>query len=250
MKPMRLRRGFVGGLLLTLLLTNVAAAGKPSQDAFYRIDPAVLRDAAGDVQRTDGGGPYALSQIRTAFVHDFATSQPDNDGLTQTQDYFYMDTGAGGARTTFLSSALASAAEFGLGSTQDIRCHNGYFFFQSAVTPEWYQQLGAVGSSVKGWGTTGCYTADDRGYHLVYPGHSTTATAGECLTMTQSGVDTLTLTAPAGGVVDPLGTSCSATVYSFQIVDGTKTFTLLGQEGAPYELALSLPPMKGRSGKR
>lgn len=244
-----LRGGFAGGLLLSLVLATAAGAARPAKDQFLPLDPTALRDAAGDVQLSDGGGPYALSDIRTAFVHDFATSQPDDNGTTQTQDYFYLDTGAGGSRTTLLSSSLASTNESGLGSTQDIRCHTGYFFFQSAVTPEWYQELGPVGSSVKGWGTTGCYTAADRGYHLVYPGHTQSA-AGECLTMTQSGTDTLTLTAPSGGAIDPLGTSCAATVYSFAIVDGTKRFTLLGTESAPFELTLTLPPMKGKSGKR
>lgn len=246
----RLRRGVAAGLLLSVLLANAAAAAKPARDQFYPLDPTTLRDATGDVQLSDGGGPYALSQIRTAFIHDFATSQPDDDGTTQTQDYFYLDTGAGGARTTLLSSALASTSEFGLGSSQDIRCYNGYFFFQSAVTPEWYQELGPVGSSVKGWGTTGCYTAEDRGYHLVYPGHTAGGPAGECLTMTQSGADTLTLTAPSGAAIDPLAASCAATVYSFAIVDGTKRFTALGTESAPFELSLTLPPTRGKSGKR
>lgn len=69
--------------------------------------------------------------------------------------------------------------------------------------------------------------------------------------MAQTGTDTLTMTAP-NGLDDPLSASlsCSAEVYSFVIVDGKKIFTSLGRESAPYELTLSLPPLKGKSGKR
>lgn len=248
----RLLTGIVIGLVLSVVGGSTAFAAKPVQDSVYQIDPTVLRDASGDVQQSDGLGPYAASQVGTAVLGDFATSTPDRDGSTRTQDYFMFTSGIGSSRTTFLSSDLASAAHYGLGSTQSIRCdYYGYFFFESAVTPDWYQQLGAVGNSVKGWGTTGCYTAPDRGYHLVYPGHTAGSTAGECLTMTQSGTDTLTLTAPSS-LSDPLASppACSAQVSSFVITDGVKTFTLLGTESAPFELQLGLPPMKGKSGKR
>lgn len=239
-------------LALALVGGTSASAGKPPQDVSYTIDPIGMRDGAGDVQQSDGLGSYAASQVGTATLGDFATSAPDQDGGTRTQDYFMFTTGIGGSRTTFLSSDLVSAAHHGLGSTAAVRCdYYGYFFFESAVTPDWYQKLGPVGSSVKGWGTTGCYTASDRGYHLVYPGHTAGSTAGECLTMTQTGTDTLTLTAPAS-LSDPLTPSptCGAEVYSFVITNGVKDFTLLGTESAPFELTLTLPPTKGKSGKR
>ena len=248
----RLMRGLGGATLLCFLWSGAASAGKPARDNFYSVDPAVMRDASGDVQQSDGLGPYAAAEVGTSLLRDFATSVPDRDGNSRTQDYFYFGSGEGGARTTFLSSDLASAAEFGPGSTQPVRCaHYGYFFFESAVTPDWYQELGETGSSVKGWGTTGCYTASDRGYHFVYPGHTSGSTVGECLTMTQTGPDTLTLTAP-GSVNDPFSPapSCSAEVARFVINDGKKTFTPLGLESAPFELTLTLPPVKGNSGKR
>lgn len=248
----RLLKAIGVGLVVSLVGGSSAMAGKPAHDSVYQIDPTVLRDASGDVQQSDGLGPYAASQVGTAVLGDFATSAPDQDGSTRTQDYFMFTSGIGGSRTTFLSSNLASTAHYGLGSTQSIRCdYYGYFFFESAVTPDWYQQLGPVGNSVKGWGTTGCYTAPDRGYHFVYPGHTAGSTAGECLTMTQSGTDTLTLTAPSS-LSDPLSPSptCGAEVYSFVITNGVKDFTLLGTESAPFEIALGLPPTKGKSGKR
>ena len=225
--------------VLVLGVASAASARPPwerTSDEYIMADTTTIADAAGNIVTSDGVGPYSLSEVRTAYVHDFRPSVGDIEDATQTQDVLYFSTDFDGARFSYFNDTFASAAAFGPGSTEPIRCRSNYLYFESASTPDWYEQVQA-GDEVNGWGAMGCYTYETGGYYAFYRAEPLGPLAGECLKARLSGEDTVIVEAPSDSLP---GTGCIADIYSFDNAGGTWQFETLGVSVAPFQFALDL----------
>lgn len=249
------RKAVVGVLAMAALVPNAASGAPPPQrEKIETIQSSTLRgDAAQDVVLNDGLGAYLASEMAASYVRNLIPSVADGDSNTQNQDRLFVMTEAGGSRRMPFSSDLASAAHFGPGSTQSIDCLTTHILFESASTPDWYEALGSVGDTVKGWGNVRCYTTPDSGYQAFYKSTASATSAAECLQMTRVTSTALVLSAPAGTALDPFGgLPCNADIHSFAYSTdengqrtGFRSFPL-GSESAPYELTVDLGNGKGK----
>lgn len=231
-------RILAGSLVVSALVASSAYGARPPSRNLA-VATITLSDAAGDVQRSDGGGAYAASDIRTAHIRDFRASRPDLDTATKTQDLFYLSSTFGGSRQTLFNYPLASAAEYGPGSIEPIRCLRSYFHFESSTTPDWAEELNAAGGgSVKGWGVTGCYTSRTAGYHAFYPPGTSSTLATECLRMSRY-KNVFGLSASDGGPGGSLR-RCVADIFSFDTLDGERTYSDLGTSPAAFGMVFKL----------
>lgn len=221
-------------VLVVGAVSAVQAAGAKPPTRVPEITAATLRDAADDIQLTDGGGTY-LSSDFSAVLRDFNPSQPDGDLTTADQDYLSWGATFESARYTRFNNALAMSHA---ATTAPIRCKSGRFYFVSESTPDFVEVLQTVGAAVTGWASTGCWTTDKFKYQANYQ----TGT-DECVTLTRTSETSLTLTAPA---YDPLGpASCLAWIYTFD----SGVPTVLGRSSAPFQVTFDLSTGPGR-GKR
>lgn len=232
---------------LALLTAPAPADAARATDTVTSASTTTYRDAAGDVARSDGAGPFAAADVRASYVRDFSPSSPDSGTTAMQQDHLYFSSILGGARYGVFENMWASAHHSGPGASGPIRCVQSYAYFESDSTPDWVEELDTVGDSVNGWGNVGCYTSADFMYAAHYPTSAGQTLTAECLRVTRTSPTTLVLSADHGATSPLGGSACEALILSY---DGSGDSAFHGTSPAPVEITFEFPARRGRGQRK
>ncbi len=228
-------RRFAGSRLLSLLpvmalavvVAAPAFAAPPPKDTTHNATSATLRDAQGDVLRSDGNPVYSGREVSSTRITDRADPS--------TSDYFQFQSWE---RTTRIQSPYPND-----GQGVDAVCDWDYVVFTSKTTPDWYNTLTQDPSAVV-IGDAGFLCSESTSFKpewkVSYPDGNQ-----ECARISRTANGEWRFTAPAyAASVNPLlgpAEGCPATITKTTKEKGQTSSSETAAVSAPFEITVVIP---------